>query len=123
MPTNTLTDARCKGAKPAEKPYKLFDGGGLHLYVSATGSRTWRLAYRVAGKPQTMSLGPYPEVSLSEARAKRRYIEREGVGPEGEQGQAYGPHTDDADMDAFERRARDDRHQFRFIVSPADNGM
>ncbi|WP_206389806.1 Arm DNA-binding domain-containing protein, partial [Amnimonas aquatica] len=66
-----MTDARCKGAKPAEKPYKLFDGGGLHLYVSATGSRTWRLAYRVAGKPQTMSLGPYPEVSLSEARAKR----------------------------------------------------
>lgn len=49
-----------------------------------------------------------------------RYIEREGVGPEGEQGQAYGPHTDDADMDAFERRVRDDRHQFRFIVSPAD---
>jgi len=71
MPTNTLTDARCKGAKPAEKPYKLFDGGGLHLYVSATGSRIWRLAYRVAGKSQTMSLGPYPEVSLSEARSKR----------------------------------------------------
>lgn len=49
-----------------------------------------------------------------------RYIEREGVGPEGEQGQAYGPHTDDADMDAFEHRVRDDRHQFRFIVSAAD---
>ena len=31
MPTNTLTDARCKGAKPADKPYKLFDGGGLFL--------------------------------------------------------------------------------------------
>lgn len=49
-----------------------------------------------------------------------RYIEREGVGPEGEQGQAYGPHTDAADMDGFEHRVRDDRHQFRFIVSPAD---
>lgn len=49
-----------------------------------------------------------------------RYIEREGVGPEGEKGQAYGPHTDGADMDGFERRVRDDRHQFRFIVSPAD---
>ncbi|WP_022955693.1 hypothetical protein [Perlucidibaca piscinae] len=49
-----------------------------------------------------------------------RYIEREGVGPEGEQGQAYGLHTDDADMDGFERRVRDDRHQFRCIVSPAD---
>ncbi len=76
MPTNTLTDARCKGAKPADKPYKLFDGGGLHLYVSVTGSRTWRLAYRLAGKPQTMSLGPYPEVSLSEARAKRDHAKK-----------------------------------------------
>lgn len=71
MPTNTLTDARCKSAKPGEKPYKLFDGGGLHLYVSTTGARTWRLAYRVDGKPQTMSFGPYPEVSLAEARARR----------------------------------------------------
>lgn len=40
MPTNTLSDSRCKGAKPSDKPYKLFDGGGLHLYVSTTGSRT-----------------------------------------------------------------------------------
>ena len=49
-----------------------------------------------------------------------KYIEREGVGPDGEKGQAYGPLTDAADMDGFERRVRDDRHQFRFIVSPAD---
>ena len=29
------------------------------------------MAYRLNGKPQTMSLGPYPEVSLAEARTKR----------------------------------------------------
>lgn len=71
MPTNTLRDALCKAAKPGEKAYKMFDGGGLHLFVSPTGSKTWRIAYRVAGKPQTMSVGPYPEVSLADARAKR----------------------------------------------------
>ncbi|MES3041168.1 MAG: hypothetical protein V4730_08450 [Pseudomonadota bacterium] len=49
-----------------------------------------------------------------------RYIEREGVGPDGEQGKAYGPTTDDADMNAFDERVRDDRHQFRFIVSTED---
>lgn len=49
-----------------------------------------------------------------------RYIEREGVGPDGEQGKAYGPTTDDADMGAFDERVRDDRHQFRFIVSSED---
>ena len=49
-----------------------------------------------------------------------RYIEREGVGREGEPGKAYGPTTDDADLAGFEERGREDRHQFRFIVSPED---
>ena len=49
-----------------------------------------------------------------------RYIEREGVGRSGEPGKAYGPTTDDADLATFEERGRDDRHQFRFIVSPED---
>ena len=49
-----------------------------------------------------------------------RYIEREGVGPGGKPGKAYGRTTDEADLDAFELRGRDDRHQFRFIVSPED---
>ena len=71
MPTNTLKDSVCKAAKPADKAYKMFDGGGLHLFVSTTGSKTWRIAYRLAGRPQTMSIGPYPDVSLSEARGKR----------------------------------------------------
>jgi len=49
-----------------------------------------------------------------------RYIERDGVSREGDPGQAYGPLTDQADINAFEERGRDDRHQFRFIVSPED---
>lgn len=49
-----------------------------------------------------------------------RYIERDGVSREGDPGQAYGPLTDQADLNAFEERGREDRHQFRFIVSPED---
>ena len=71
MPTNKLTDRQCKAAAPAEKGVKLFDGGGLYLYITPTGGKTWRLAYRVAGKAQTMSFGPYPAVSLAQAREKR----------------------------------------------------
>lgn len=74
MPTNNLTDNDCKRAKPLgdpPKPAKLFDGGGLHLYVSPLGARAWRLAFRVAGKPQTVSFGAYPLVTLAEARRKR----------------------------------------------------
>jgi len=71
MPTNTLTDAQCRAAKPADKPFKLFDGGGLHLWISTAGAKVWRLAYRVDGKPKTMSFGPYPTITLVAARKKR----------------------------------------------------
>ena len=49
-----------------------------------------------------------------------RYIERDGAGRDGEPGRAYGPQTDEADLDAFKERADDDRHHFRFIISPED---
>ena len=49
-----------------------------------------------------------------------RYIEREGVGRDGEPGRAYSALGDDADLADFEQRGRKDRHQFRFIVSPED---
>lgn len=84
MPTNTLKDAQIKASRPADKAYKLFDGGGLFLFVAPTGGKTWRVAYRLNGRPQTRSLGPYPEVSLSEARAKRDEIKatlRDGGDP------------------------------------------
>ncbi len=71
MPTNSLTDAKCRAAKGGPKPIKLFDGGGLHLWISSSGAKSWRWSYRVNGKPQTMSFGPYPDVSLQQARARR----------------------------------------------------
>jgi integrase len=70
MPTNKLRDQQCKGAKPAAKGYKLFDGGGLFLFVSPAGGKSWRVAYRLDGKPQTKSFGPYPDISLAAAREK-----------------------------------------------------
>lgn len=75
MPTNTLTDAQVKRLQPREKPYKVFDGAGMFLYVTET-SKIWRVAYRVNGKQQTKSLGPYPLVSLAQAREKRDELKR-----------------------------------------------
>ena len=54
-------------AKPKEKPYKLSDGGGLFLLVKTTGSRCWRLKYRIAGKEKLLSIGVYPDITLAEA--------------------------------------------------------
>lgn len=45
-----LTDLKVRTAKPADKQYKLTDGGGMHLLVHPNGSKYWRLQYRFAGK-------------------------------------------------------------------------
>lgn len=66
-----LSDAACRAAKPAEKPYKISDGGGLHLLVEKNGSRLWRQAYRFDGKQKLIALGAYPAVSLADARIAR----------------------------------------------------
>lgn len=87
MPTtNKLTDAKCRGIKPGDKAIKEFDGGGLFLFVSPTGAKVWRMAYRINGKPQTLVIGPYPAVSLQEARQKRdeaKAVLRAGQDPNG----------------------------------------
>ncbi|MFO1435505.1 MAG: tyrosine-type recombinase/integrase [Gammaproteobacteria bacterium] len=73
-----LTDAEIRKSKPREKPYKLFDGRGLYLEVCPSGSRLWRIKYRIGGKEKRAALGAYPEVSLAAAREKaieaRRHI-------------------------------------------------
>lgn len=74
MPTNSLSDSKCRAAKAGDKPVKLFDGHGLHLYVTPAGSKVWRMAYRQDGKPQTATFGPYPLVTLQQAREKRDEI-------------------------------------------------
>jgi type IV secretory pathway VirD2 relaxase len=52
--------------------------------------------------------------------AHLRYIQRDGTSRDGEQGQLYSATDDRADGAAFVERGADDRHQFRFIVSPED---
>jgi type IV secretory pathway VirD2 relaxase len=60
---------------------------------------------------------------LGAARAHLRYIQRDGVTPEGEPGQLYGPDTDTANGTTFLDDCGDDRHQFRLIVSPEDGAQ
>jgi integrase len=84
MARDHLSDAKVRGAKPAAKAYKLFDGGGLFLLVHPNGSRYWRLKYRIADKEKLFALGVYPEVTLADARTKaldaRRLI-ADGIDP------------------------------------------
>ena len=82
----SLTDTAIRKAKPAAKPQKLRDGGGLYLLLRPDGARWWRWDYRrpVTGKRNTLSLGTYPDTGLAEARerhAEARKMLAAGVDP------------------------------------------
>ena len=64
----SLTDLSIRNAKPQTKPYKLADGGGLHLLAHPSGARYWRLKYRYAGKEKGLALRVYPRVGAKAAR-------------------------------------------------------
>lgn len=79
-----LTATAVKQAQPAEKPQKLFDGGGLFLFVTPEGGKYWRLKYRFGGREKKLALGVYPEVTLETARERRdeaRTLLTEGIDP------------------------------------------
>lgn len=48
------------------------------------------------------------------------YLKRDGVTRDGEKAHLFGPEADDVDAKGFAERCEDDRHHFRFIVSPED---
>lgn len=67
-----LTTTRCKNAKyESGGSNKLADGGGLFLHLMPSGAKVWRQKYRFGGKENTLTHGPYPTVSLLEARERR----------------------------------------------------
>jgi len=51
-----------------------------------------------------------------------KYIEREGVGQDGREAEAYDKEQDGMNLNDFQSRCEGDRHQFRFIVSANDAG-
>jgi integrase len=79
-----LSDAAVKNAKTREKAYKLADGAGMYLFVTAKGQKYWRLDYRLGGRRKTLALGVYPDVSLKKARERRqeaRILIADGIDP------------------------------------------
>ena len=66
-----LSELQVKNAKPKDRDYKLADGGGLYLLVTPTGGKLWRCDYRYDDKRRTLAFGPYPSLTLAEARQRR----------------------------------------------------
>lgn len=87
-----FTDVTARNAKAKADPYKLYVGDGLGLYLYVTpksdkhpkGVKSWRFEYRINGKPETLTIGRYPDVGLEEARealAKARKLVAKGESP------------------------------------------
>jgi len=103
-----LTDVACRKACPGEKDRKLFYERGLYLLVRSTGSKLWRMKYRFADRERKLSLGRYPEVTVTAARqARDKALQqlREGIDPSAERQQRKAKAAADA-LDSFKKVAR-----------------
>ncbi len=68
----------------SKRPGLYNDGAGLCLRVSSPTARSWVLRYMLDGKAREMGLGPYPDISLAEARqmaAQARALKARGIDP------------------------------------------
>ena len=112
-------------------------GRGAQIAAGLEGRNGWSRdssgvrtrSRRVAVKARVVKLNPQRGaargrqfVSGKAVGAHLRYLERDGVTRDGEKGQVYSADQDVADGPAFLDRGREDRHQFRFIVS-AEEGV
>ena len=75
-----LTDVQIRNWIKAGKPVAVADGEGLTFTLSAKGTAAWTLRYRTAGKRKELTLGRYPDISLTKAReiaaAKRAEVQQ-----------------------------------------------
>ncbi|HQS95102.1 MAG: hypothetical protein B7X90_01715 [Novosphingobium sp. 17-62-19] len=90
-----LSDADLRRARLRARPYKLWDGQGLHLLIVPNGRRTWLLRSRAGGRERLVTIGTYPDVGIEEAR-RRADLARVGL-----------PFSDALTSKTFEQCARD----------------
>jgi len=79
-----LTEVKLRSIKPSGTIERFHDGKGLYLETSKAGGKYWRWKYRFEGKEKRLSLGPWPDVSLKDAREQCdtfRKLLRKGINP------------------------------------------
>lgn len=86
MKNKPLNDLKIKNAKIKEKDYQLGDIEGLYLLIKKSGSKLWQVRFTspTTKKRNILSIGKYPEISLSNARlARDKYKEQiaNGIDP------------------------------------------
>lgn len=96
---------------------RISSGKRAYRQIRRTPSRTRAFQRRVLVKVHIQKMAGN---GLRAQSLHLKYIERESAARDGEPGRLYNDVSDEVDRDAFEERGRDDRHQFRVIISPED---
>jgi len=98
-------------------------GAGLGAAFASRHPFAGFRARRVAVKIRSVRLGGR---GLAKAQAHLRYLQRDGaqINKDGEKipGKLYGPDREEIDGKEFLKEGKDDRHQFRIILSPEEAG-
>jgi integrase len=108
-------------SKPGDADYKMSDGQGLYLLVTAKGGKCWRFDYTYGVKRKTLALGTFPEITLAKARAKRseaRELIANGIDP-GEIKKAQKATKNGDNANSFEVVAREWHARFTPSWAPA----
>jgi integrase len=81
----TLTHTRqAETAKPEESPYNLPAGESLFLKVMPSGTKKWQWRYFYLGKAQSLSMGLFPAVGITDAKEARDAAKKllsQGINP------------------------------------------
>jgi integrase len=65
-----LTQKSIDNLKPGPARREVSDGRGLFFVLQPSGAGSWALRYRFNGRPRKLTLGPWPALSLKNAREK-----------------------------------------------------
>lgn len=80
----SISHTAASNAKPKDKLYKIFDGGGLYLQVNPSGYKCWKYDYRIGSTRGTYTIGNYSDITLKaarEAHRKARELVAIGINP------------------------------------------
>lgn len=133
--TKTFINQVLRAAKQASNAPARGSGSSSRCGGGSAGRSTFGRGRNVISRSQL--LGSHRRVVAKARIARHRgrtfrsapisahlsYLKREGVSRDGEKGVMFAAETDRADDLAFADRCQDDRHHFRFIISPEDAGQ
>lgn len=69
-----LKDSELRAAIGSKKT--LHDGGGLYFQTTGTGAASFHYRYQIGKRVTKMGLGPYPTLSLADARERHKYFQK-----------------------------------------------